>query len=680
MLRWKSSLKPTSGGGGGGSFLFTEKFEGSESDNQGTSGYDNTGWTTVVSQASNVANPNYTPALADAASYQLKQQSTAPYTDDTAVNSFTASSNIYMYFIWKMPYMSAVFDAKIKIQDASGNQLVAIGPHYNSLQLKDDGTNTATWSSSAPVKDDELHFWIDRIAGTSIELRYSANATRPASAGLTISSPSGSADAAKIFLKTGHSLGLGVYDNLVINTSSIGSNPLAGGGSTFPSTSLVGFYKLGEASGADALDSGGNGRTFSDNGTVAATTGTIGGETVNVRKLDRPAGKYFSRTNDANFDVGDGEDFTISFWAKVSSSMGNYDTGGIFSKRHNVTASDAGYQICLKKANSTTYVRYNAVCDGTTTLGDSNTDTGIATDAWGHYMMVFTADATLITYVNNAQYSSVDVSSVTGSLANAKDNYIGQLAYNNNGSIIADVTHLGFWKKALDATERTALYNSGKVLAPAAATGITLETSAENEGFTGYNSPYNISVSYPAVSADDILLAIISTERRVDFNGTPPTGWTKVIETDGDNAFNSTQAVYWKRATGSAAATSETWSSIMNGSQQYYAWVGAYSGCVTSVSPIDASAGSYQGYGTSWSQSITTQTNNAMILAVAGSDSNSRTFVWSDGTELIDKVYRSTATVSINEKIKSTAGATTRSGTISGGQSGTMTAVSLKPA
>jgi len=476
MLRWKASLKPTSGGGGGGSFLFTEKFEGSESDNQGTSGYDNTGWTTVVSQASNVANPNYTPALADAASYQLKQQSTPPYTEDSAVNSFTASANIYMYFIWKMPYMSAVFDAKIKIQDASGNQLVGIGPHYDTLQLKDDGTNTATWSSSAPVKDDELHFWIDRIAGTSIELRYSANATRPASAGLTISSPSGSADAAKIFLKTGHSLGLGVYDNLVINTSPIGSNPLAGGGSTFPSTSLVGFYKLGEASGADALDSGGNGRTFSDNGTVAATTGTIGGETVNVRTLDRPAGKYFSRTDDANFDVGDGEDFTISFWAKVSSSMGNYDTGGIFSKRHNVTASDAGYQICLKKANSTTYVRYNAVCDGTTTLGDSNTDTGIATDAWGHYMMVFTADATLITYVNNAQYSSVDVSSVTGSLANAKDNYIGQLAYNNNGSIIADVTHLGFWKKALDATERTALYNSGKVLAPAAAAPLQTRT------------------------------------------------------------------------------------------------------------------------------------------------------------------------------------------------------------
>ena len=244
-----------------------------------------------------------------------------------------------------------------------------------------------------------------------------------------------------------------------------------GGGSSFPSTSLVGFYKLDEASGVDAADSSGNGYDFSDNGTVASTTGTIGGETVNVRTLDRPAGKYFSLADDANFDVGDGEDFTIAFWAKLSSSMTNFATGGVFSKRNAVGASDAGYSIDLKISNTDVYIRYNGVSDGTTTIGDSNADTGIATDAWAHYMMVLTADATLITYVNNAQYSSVDASSVTGSLANSMPNYIGQRAYNSNGDIIADVTHVGFWKKALDSSERTALYNSGKVLAPAAPSG-----------------------------------------------------------------------------------------------------------------------------------------------------------------------------------------------------------------
>ena len=235
----------------------------------------------------------------------------------------------------------------------------------------------------------------------------------------------------------------------------------------FPTTNLVAFYKLDESSG-DALDFSGNGRTFTENGTVASTTGSIGGQTVNVRTLDKPAGKYFSRADDDNLDVGDGESFTISFWAKLSSSMGNYNSGGIFSKRNGAGASDAGYSIDLKRSNSDVYIRYNGVSDGSTTVGDTNTDTGIATDAWAHYMMVFTADATVITYVNNAQYSSVDASSVTGSLANSIPSYIGQRMHNSAGDIIADVSHIGFWKKALTSTERAAVYNSGKVFAPGA--------------------------------------------------------------------------------------------------------------------------------------------------------------------------------------------------------------------
>jgi len=336
-----------------------------------------------------------------------------------------------------------------------------------------------------------------------------------------------------------------------------------GGGSTFPSTGLVGFYKLGESSG-DALDSSGNSKTFTETGTVASTTGTIGGETVNVRTLDRPAGEYFSRTDDADFDVGDGEDFTISFWAKVSSSMGNYNTGGIFSKRHNVTASDAGYQICLRKVNSDTYVRYNAVCDGTTTVGDTNTSTGVATDAWAHYMMVFTADATLVTYVNNVQYDSEDVSSVTGALTNAKNSYIGQLAHNSSGSIIADVTHLGFWSIALSSSERTALYNSGKVLAPAPTTNdnfdFTVTTTTSSETFT---IPCNNSGTFDATvdwgdestsaitayddadlthtyaTADDYDISISGTFPNIYFNGTGDRAKVKSVTNLGSVGWTS---------------------------------------------------------------------------------------------------------------------------------------------
>lgn len=237
-------------------------------------------------------------------------------------------------------------------------------------------------------------------------------------------------------------------------------------GTDFPTTNLVAFYKLDESSG-DALDYSGNGRTFTDNGTVASTTGSIGGETVNVRTLDRDSGKYFSRADDDNLDVGDGESFTISFWGKVSTSIANYTGGGIFSKRNAVGASDAGYSIDLLRNSNNVYIRYNGVSDGSTTVGDTNSDTGIDIGDFAHYMMVFTADATVITYVNNAQYSSVDASSVTGSLANTMPSYIGQRAYNSTGSALADVTHIGFWKKALTSTERAAVYNSGTVFAPA---------------------------------------------------------------------------------------------------------------------------------------------------------------------------------------------------------------------
>ncbi len=337
-----------------------------------------------------------------------------------------------------------------------------------------------------------------------------------------------------------------------------------GGGSTFPSTSLVAFYKLDESSG-DALDSSGNSKTFTETGTVAATTGTIGGETVNVRTLDRPAGEYFSRTDDADFDVADGEDFTIAFWAKVSSSMGNYNTGGIFSKRHNVTASDAGYQICLRNVNGDTRVRYNAVCDGTTTVGDSDTDTGFATDVWGHYMMVFTADATLVTYVNNVQYDSEDVSSVTGSLANAKNNYIGQLAHNSNGSIIADVTHLGFWSIALNSSERTALYNSGKVLAPGSDGAnnnfdFTVTTTTSSETFTircnnsgtfdatvdwGDESTSAITayddadLTHTYATADDYDISISGTFPNIYFNGTGDRAKVKSVTNLGSVGWTS---------------------------------------------------------------------------------------------------------------------------------------------
>jgi len=446
-------------------------------------------------------------------------------------------------------------------------------------------------------------------------------------------------------------------------------------------TNLVVWLGMDEGSGTSVDDSTSNNNDFTlTNGTWVGS-GKVGSNAV---RLDG-SGDYVS--SDSALTIGS-KICTVSFWmdwTKVGSGekylyeLGNrwWQTDGSITLKWD----QSNTRFLAAMQDSTSGTKYLEVAFPEPSDGQ-----------WVYVTVVYNGTANsnagdIKLYYNGVEQTSSSTPTNTKDQASDFTSSTLYIGANSTGGeeITADLDTFAIFSDELTADEITWLYNSGSGrsysdVSGGGSTAITLEDSAENEGFTGWSSPYDISVSYPAVSANDILLAIISTERRVDFDGTPPTGWTKVIETDGDNAYNPTQAVYWKRSTGSASAsTGNTWSSIMSGAQSYYAWVGAYSGCVTSGSPIDASAGSFQAYNTSWSQSITTQSNNAMILAVAGTDRDSRTFVWSDGTELVDKSYQSTASVSINEKIESTAGATTRSGTISSSQSGTMTAVALKP-
>jgi hypothetical protein len=222
--------------------------------------------------------------------------------------------------------------------------------------------------------------------------------------------------------------------------------------------------------------------------------------------------------------------------------------------------------------------------------------------------------------------------------------------------------------------------SSLKPAAAAPATDITLEDSAVTTG-VDFSAPTDIDVNIPAVSIDDILLLLCTSDGASNPIASPPAGWTKIAEQDGASASHSTVAAYWKRASSSASATTETWSSFYPDSEAYYIWVGAYSGCVTSGSPVDAYGGAAVGFSTPWSANVTTTTADTMIVTVSGSTNSTVTHTWSDGTELIDTVYPGTnATVSINEKLEATAGSKTRTVTPSITTSNAMIAVALKPA
>ena len=221
-------------------------------------------------------------------------------------------------------------------------------------------------------------------------------------------------------------------------------------------------------------------------------------------------------------------------------------------------------------------------------------------------------------------------------------------------------------------------------LKPAAAapppTGITLEDSAVTTAID-FSSPVNVDVNIPAVSANDILLLFCATNDYSEPTSSPPAGWTKIAEKDGASTNISTVAAYWKRASSSASATTETWSSFFAQSEAYYVWVGAYSGCVTSGSPVDAYGSSTVAFGSTWSVNVTTTTADTMIVTISGNTDPTLTHTWSDGTELIDTSYFSAnASVSINEKLESTTGSKTRTVTPSASGGNAMIAVALRSA
>jgi hypothetical protein len=207
---------------------------------------------------------------------------------------------------------------------------------------------------------------------------------------------------------------------------------------------------------------------------------------------------------------------------------------------------------------------------------------------------------------------------------------------------------------------------------------ITLEDSAVTTGLS-FSTPLNIDVNIPAVSANDILLLFCTTNDYSEPTDSPPTDWTKITEQDGSSSSVSTLAAYWKRASSSASATTETWSAFYPNPEAHYIWVGAYSGCVTSGSPVDAHGGAAIAFNSSWSVNVTTTTADTMIATIAGNTNGGITHTWSDGTELIDTSYYSGgAAVSINEKLESTAGSKTRTVTPSVSGASAMIAVALK--
>lgn len=201
-----------------------------------------------------------------------------------------------------------------------------------------------------------------------------------------------------------------------------------------------------------------------------------------------------------------------------------------------------------------------------------------------------------------------------------------------------------------------------------------------------FTSAATITTSEPAGSADDdIFLLFLVTDSNHNSSGTPPTGWTKIVETD--SGTDASMSSFWGRRSGSM---SHTWTSIFDATESGRWVMLSYRGCFASGDPQDVTAVAGTDSGTSWdTAAIVPTTDNCMVVAAFGADpgSDPYTFAWDGGIdERIDSDTTPTGQngtssyLAVGDTIVTPAGSTTLGGDSSVTDTPAYVIIALKPA
>jgi surface protein len=439
---------------------------------------------------------------------------------------------------------------------------------------------------------------------------------------------------------------------------------------------------MDEGSGTSVDDSTSNNNDFTlTNGTWVGS-GKVGSNAV---RLDG-SGDYIS--SDAAFAVG-ANVCTVSFWMYWTDS--GADEKFIYELGNRWWQTDGSIALSWIVGES---VFKAAMHDGSGNLEVKFPEP--SSSQWVYVTVVYNGSANtnageIKLYYNGTSQSGTVATNTKNQASNIPSSsstfFIGANSVNTQ-EITIDVDTFAVFSDELTQAEITWLYNSGNGksysdVSGGGSTGITLETSAYKLNQTGYSAPRNLTFTTPAVQANDILLLIVSSESTCQV-GTANAGWNLIVNNQGASASVGAVFAYWKRATGAASETDETFgdstTEFFNSRESTYSWCGAYSGCVTSGSPINAYGEADVGYSTEYDVDVTPTVANTMVVAAMTNGTNSGyTFSWDDGTTLVTgQHYYGSGFVSINEKLETSSGsAVTRGGSLSGPSGGPVIAVAL---
>lgn len=212
-------------------------------------------------------------------------------------------------------------------------------------------------------------------------------------------------------------------------------------------TSLIAWWDLEESSGTrnDAHST----NHLTDNNTVTQTTGKVG----NAAQFTSANSEFLSIADNAAMSTGN-IDFSFAGWVYMD-TLADVDFWGKWS-----TTNEAEYFVEYANSGGAKF-RFAVSSDGASATGSVLADlpTPAATGTW--YFLVAWHDSvgdTINIQVNNGTvYSSAYATGVRDGTSPFEVGRAVSTRYVNGR-----VDSVGFWKRTLTATERTALYNSGR--------------------------------------------------------------------------------------------------------------------------------------------------------------------------------------------------------------------------
>lgn len=95
-----------------------------------------------------------------------------------------------------------------------------------------------------------------------------------------------------------------------------------------------------------------------------------------------------------------------------------------------------------------------------------------------------------------------------------------------------------------------------------------------------------LTIVAPTLAADDIMVAAINAKDNQVWSG--PAGWTKFVEVNNTAAQRCT--LFWKRAVAGDSGASFVFTVPINNNITYQGMISAWRGCITTATPIDATA------------------------------------------------------------------------------------------